>query len=189
MSKPEKSNSDLETLYKNVLGILNPLNLKFILFYGSLLGYYRDGNFIEGDDDVDFMVDRNDWDNLNRFLDELKNDKISIRYRTTDFIQIFYERLGPFDINVYDLYNDSILLKHDGNLLYKQSDIFPIKQVVYKDYAIWIPNNIENILELTYGKNWKTPQKKYIDYEPNRIVDKLRLRGYSLPNISVKRIR
>ena len=37
----------------------NLKDVKHFLFYGSLLGYKRHNNVIEGDDDIDILVDMN----------------------------------------------------------------------------------------------------------------------------------
>lgn len=43
---------DLET----IKSIFDKHRVKFILIYGALLGHYRDGDFIEHDDDIDLAV-------------------------------------------------------------------------------------------------------------------------------------
>ena len=52
----KKSSEELKELYINVLSIFETLNINFILFYGSLLGYYRDMDIIPWDDDIDVSM-------------------------------------------------------------------------------------------------------------------------------------
>ena len=204
----KKSSEELKELYINVLSIFETLNINFILFYGSLLGYYRDSNFIEGDDDVDVLVSEEDFNEIfsNLKLIRMKNPLITFRYigykdkpgfYEKNFVQVYYKDIGPFDICAYTLEKNHILTAFD-NLRYHIKDIFPLKQVYFKDYKINIPFNTEEILRLTYGENWRTPQKKGIDYDPHRIVDHIRdfsktrnsqkLLSYNLPKIFIKRI-
>ena len=62
MTGQRKTTAQLVELYDTIMPLLNLFNndygAKFILFYGSLLGYHRDGNFIHGDDDIDVIVSR-----------------------------------------------------------------------------------------------------------------------------------
>ena len=204
----KKSSEELKELYINVLSIFETLNINFILFYGSLLGYYRDSNFIEGDDDIDVLVSEEDFNEIfsNVKLITMKNPLITFRYIcyedkpgifVKNFIQVYYKDIGPFDICAYTLEKNHILTAFD-NLRYPIKDIFPLKQVYFKDYKINIPFNTEEILRLTYGENWRTPQEKCIDYHPDRIVDHIRdfsktrnsqkLLSYNLPKIFIKRI-
>jgi len=41
-------------------------------------------------------------------------------------------------------------------------DLLVFKDIDYKGITLQIPVNSERCLELTYGKNWKTPNKKYV---------------------------
>ena len=102
--------------------------ITFILFYGSLLGYAREGNFIEGDDDIDVLVSRTQQSDLLKFIEE---NKIKTKMVHTNIIQLFHEDIEPFDIYFYDELDDDILLKWDGNLLYSKTDIFPLIKITF----------------------------------------------------------
>ena len=164
MTGSKKSQTELNALYTNIMEFMKNCNIQLILFYGSLLGYYRENNFIEGDDDIDFIISENDYQILLQYLKTNKNSKIKIKLNHNQLIQLFYNGIGPFDVYVYNNYNDDILLKWDGNLLFSKSDIFPLKPVLFHKFNIFIPNNTEKIITDTYGQNWKTPQLKNIDY-------------------------
>ena len=43
---------DLETIRQ----VFEKHNVKFLIVYGALLGFYRDGDFLPGDDDIDLAV-------------------------------------------------------------------------------------------------------------------------------------
>ena len=64
MAGIKKSREKLTNLYKYVLDHFLDTQIQFILFYGSLLGYIRENNFIENDDDVDVIVDKKDYDKV-----------------------------------------------------------------------------------------------------------------------------
>ena len=177
MAGAKKTTKQLETLYEHIMQFLKGANITLILFWGSLLGFYRDSNFIEGDDDIDVLVSRADFQSLNSFLIDNKHEGIRVNYINNypHIVQLFYKDIGPFDIYAYDFHNDSILLKHDGNLLFKNQDIFPLQTIQFHSHTISVPAMLERVLKLSYGNNWMTPQKKGVDYHPLRILQVERL--------------
>jgi phosphorylcholine metabolism protein LicD len=168
MAGKYKNIDELKTLYKNIMKFFIDFNLKykFILFYGTLLGFYRENNFIENDDDIDVLIEREYYDNLLNYIDtNIKNyPDISLGIKTDTIVQLFYKDIGPFDIYAFDEHNDNILLKWDGNLLFEKKNIYPLKVMKYYGYEICIPNNTEKILIETYGKDWNVPMPK-TEYE------------------------
>ena len=171
MTKNNKTINELNLLYTNIMEFLKNCNIKLILFYGSLLGYYRDNSFINMDDDIDVIISDNDFKILLAYIKNNNiatyNIKIGINY--PNLIQLFYNDIGPFDIYRYEYHNNDILIKWDGNLLYEKNIIYPLKQVKFNNYDIYIPNLTEKILLMTYGENWTIRQTKNIDYVWNNI--------------------
>ena len=55
---------------------------------------------------------------------------------------------------------DDIILKWDGNLLYSKKEMFPLKNINFNGYDLYIPNNSKEILRQTYGDNYMIPIKK-----------------------------
>jgi len=165
MDKNKKTIEELILLYTNIMNYLKNCDINLILFYGSLLGCYRDNNFINMDDDIDVIISRSDYQILLQYIDKYKYSEIKIGMKNDDILQLFYNNIGPFDIYIFDFHNDDILLKWDGNLLFKQNDIFPVKPIFFNNFNIFIPNKIEYILLDIYGKNWKIPQIKEVDYK------------------------
>lgn len=51
----DKRIEDLET----IKSVFDKFGVKFFLVYGALLGFYRDGDFLPGDDDIDLAVTAN----------------------------------------------------------------------------------------------------------------------------------
>ena len=184
----KKSKDQLLLLYCSVMDFLHECNIKLTLFYGSLLGYHRDNDFIEGDDDVDFIISEDDYRILSRYLalNLNRNPKIKVINLKNQLIQFFYEGLGPFDIYIYGTVNDDILLQWDGNLLFSKSDVFPLQKVIFKNFDVYIPNNTNKIVVDTYGINWRVPQVKNIDYIWSRIntVRKLEYNKVGISNKS-----
>jgi hypothetical protein len=141
---------------------LKGANVTLILFYESLLGYCREYNFIIGDDDIDVIVSRNYFINLKKYIDDniSKYPKITKGIVHDDIMQLNYDNIEPFDIYAYDYHNNMILLKWEGNAVYQKKYMFPLKNIIFNDYNINIPNNMIEIIEQTYGHNWQTPLNK-----------------------------
>ena len=169
MGGVQKSIAELTILYKNIMNFLlkciDP-SIDLILFYGSLLGYYRDSNFINLDDDIDMILSRDHFDILK--INIKKNihlyPTIRIGIEKDDILQLYDGENGPFDLYPFDEYGDDILIKWDGNLLFEKKHIFPLQRVSFHDTTICIPHDTEVLLLQIYGSNWKIPQLKYIDY-------------------------
>jgi len=201
MGGKAKTPDQLELLYGKIMEFLHGIDIEVILIYGTLLGYYRENNFINGDDDVDILVSRDDFNRLKdiAFTTNLtiKNiNVVRIFYTNTNIIsdnilQFYYKGEGPFDVCAYDFYEDNVLIKEDS-LLYQTSDFFPLKKIFFRGFSVNIPYNIEKLLEITYGENWKVPLTKWKDYHPYDIYKKHQYKPtyiYKLPNIKIKHPR
>jgi hypothetical protein len=159
----KKTRSQLLELYKGVMPLLIKLEIQCILFYGTLLGFQRESNFIEGDDDIDILVSRNDYMKLWRYL---KVNNIAHK-EYLNLLQLHHNDLGPFDVYSYDLELDRslVLVKHN-KLQYPYDLIFPVKDAVYHDFNVHVPSEIEKIIVLSYGEDWKTPViKEKLDWK------------------------
>ena len=179
MAGINKTRTQLTLLYTKIMEFLKKCNITIILFYGSLLGYYREKTFIEGDDDIDVIISENDHSILLKYLHVNKDSNINVGLNNQYIIQLYCDNIGPFDIYIFNNYNDNILLRHDGNLLFNKCDIFPYKPVCFNNFDVFIPNNTEKIIVDLYGSTWKTPQVKGVDYDWGKINNVKKIQEYS----------
>ncbi len=161
----KKDRKTLKLLFQKVMDFLkdyiNKNNVQLSLFYGSLLGYTREKNFIENDDDIDAIIDIKHRDSLKKYcIENSKKYDIKIGINKDGIIQLFYKDIGPFDIYFYkDIPNtNDVYILWDGNPIFSKDDLLEFKKVIFHDREIFIPKNNEKILEQYYGKSWKTPQ-------------------------------
>jgi predicted nucleotidyltransferase len=182
MTGARKSTEELTTLYKLIMPILQKSGVEMILFYGSLLGYHRESNFIEGDDDVDVLVSRAQYEKLVDYLKFItrsfitrkmyKSEKLTFNYMyEKHLLQIYHNGIGPFDIFVYESLEDNILIKACQNQIYPKSVIFPTVPVTFNEFVISVPADVEQTILLTYGKDWRIPQVKFVDYNWHEIPE------------------
>ena len=181
MTGHRKTTAQLVELYDTIMPLLNLFNNDYgaevILFYGSLLGYHRDGNFIHGDDDIDVIVPRTYRERLIHYIQANKPETIRITLNEPDILQLRTNLTGPFDIYFYDepVNSKDICIRWDGNLLFKRCDIFPTRSVVFNGHTIHIPNNPGAILLELYGLEWCIPKVKNVDYVWERVTTVRRL--------------
>lgn len=136
------------------------------------LGYHRDDQFIHNDDDIDVIVPRSCRENLLQYITDNHSKTIRITFSNDDILQLSVidadnnKMIGPFDIYFYEepANSNDILIRQDGNLLFKRCDIFPTRSVIFNGHSILIPNNPAEILTELYGPDWKIPKTKNVDY-------------------------
>lgn len=159
----------------------------FFVDFGTLLGFVREGGFINHDLDIDFGV-INDTSNHSANIVGILT-KIGVKH-IKDYIfmgniveQSFIYKKIKFDICYYNqssLNSVCYLFYTDPNSKEKYEDnkmnvvqlsyskIEGLRKLKVKDEFINVPLNTESLLEEKYGKNWKIPDKKWIYWKaPN----------------------
>ena len=157
MAGSKKSRHQLLKLYLHFMPLLKKAGIKVIAFYGTLLGIIREKDFIINDDDIDIIIHNKDLPKLHNLI---HREKIKTGVSNNDIIALYYNNIGPFDIYIYYDKGDDIILKWDGNLLYSKKEMFPLKNINFNGYDLYIPNNSKEILRQTYGDNYMIPIKK-----------------------------
>ena len=150
----EKLNLTLE----KVCSILhkNDINDWFIVF-GTLLGIVRENSCIEGDDDLDIMINC-DYQKL-RSTFEQEGFIFTSNYNIKNPDTIL--KTEPFDKYAsFDFYMSSV----EGKNYFSQWQNIEFQNIeietkVWRSTHINLPKNAEIILEKLYGATWRTPIK------------------------------
>ena len=171
--KTALSSESLNSAMAAVTDYLLP-DLPLFPFFGSLLGYTRNGSLIEGDDDLDFFIDRRRFDELVGKISNSRSFEILIYDLRSPFILFRATAVPevPIAVHGYRTETHSIVdrwnfsgLPHFGLLSLRVPNalVFPLEY--RSDLALWMPCHSEALCRFLYGKKWRTPQTKFVDYK------------------------
>lgn len=149
---------------------LNSLGIKYVLSSGTLLGFYRNGCFIEHDYDIDLCVRIEDYNPI------MKNGNSKIKFKLTKgtpqfgYLMKFTHIETNIPIDIFFLYKEHNYLWYStfGGKICKNSKYkmcrwkipeYNRKQVSYLNTQFYIPDSTEKYLETFYGPNWNIPKK------------------------------
>lgn len=156
-------NQDLAfCLLKDITELLKNNNIESYINWGSLLGIYRDNQFIPWDTDIDVSVFWKDREKVILLISELQKLRCFIAPIQECYPEDFWiiRDMQKIELNFLQEINDRIIYSPDRSKLGTPRDIIlPFKQIDFRGSVFNIPNQIERYLELSYGKNWKTPLK------------------------------
>lgn len=162
---------------KNLLFVCSMLkDIEYCVCYGTALGLYREKDIIEGDDDVDFLVNKVDYEKVLSLME--KNGYKKTKYQHPEVFSQFYKNIEKtrtlVDFYFYeDTHFDYVIEK--WNVFGKPEDaslhahipkdiIFPILKETYFETQIKIPNNLEKMCKFIYGDKFMQPLQKQKEY-------------------------
>jgi hypothetical protein len=168
---------DLNNTLKFILKLLNDNDIQnWFIGYGTLLGIIRDNSCINGDDDVDIVINGINYDKMkeilidNGFIIEYEMNigesrkilktKDNDKYCSVDFYMAEVDVNGNFNdqwehviwSNCYDI-NTNKLIEH-----------------VWENHKLFLPFNYETKLLNRYGETWRTPLNTKGPYPPKSII-------------------
>lgn len=151
---------DKEVMMKNLLDIkmvYDSHSIPFFFIFGTLLGAIREGDFITHDNDVDLGAYWEDRDRIIEANKELSNFNIETH-------------ISPYDINyikdnekievwLFEDFGSKRIYDHKrcSNIKYDSLTLNKLETIKFKGYEFDVPRNPKEFLEITYGKNWITP--------------------------------
>ncbi|GAB5385444.1 MAG: hypothetical protein Alis3KO_25670 [Aliiglaciecola sp.] len=148
-------------------------NLDAFPCYGTLLGLYRDGDFLPHDDDIDLAVIVDLPAGLTyrqateAWAEELKKHGVMCRPPTPKSLNLhcYYD---DFDMDLFFIYRmqepeDCVWTHMEGYQVRKvKRDLFePLTHFEFFGMQFNVPHQIENFLEDRYGKGWVTPDPTF----------------------------
>jgi phosphorylcholine metabolism protein LicD len=152
-----------------LITLLNDNNIKnWFVCYGTLLGLVRENSCIDKDDDIDVIIEKNNYDIIKKILIEnkfeleygygIKNSKHIIKTKNNSDYSSIDIYMGDFNNdNVKDLWNK---LTIKNCFLDTVNKTFIKKK--WNGKTIYYPNNYKRILINRYGNDWKIKKDKKI---------------------------
>lgn len=157
-----KSRDDKRLNLLDAKRIFDSLGVTFWLSNGTLLGFYRENDFIEHDPDIDVGVWQSDWDPV-ILVSFLSNGfKLYREYGFTDtgLQYSLYKRDIKFDIFFYVKEEDhSWMPVFVGNtrMLKYRFPLFELKTITFLDEQFQVPDPTEDVIVAQYGEDWRHP--------------------------------
>jgi hypothetical protein len=159
-------------LLKYIHDIFNIHNIQYILTGDALLGAYIFKGINIFNCKLELCTSDIHFFKLKKLENEIKNDgfDIVIHDDKIKISTVFFEKYKCV-VYIYPIMNDNQFLKYNINkkIIYHDFyDIYPIKNIIFEEYEICVPNKIEKVLEL-FGFNMN-----YISFS-NKINDKIKI--------------
>lgn len=141
--------------------ILDDKGIPFILMHGTLLGAYRDSNFIAHDNDVDLAIYEKDDEVFKSIIPDLYDVGVRIcRYHYGIIYSFIYKGLiCDFDVIQNAKFPYSFRYFRVLTELVPKTLLSDVESYVFLGSSFLIPQNPAKILAYEYGKDWKTPQQ------------------------------
>lgn len=169
---------DLDKIFKE-------MNVEYWLTCGTLLGFYRDGDFIGHDKDTDICVNSKDFNGyvLKRILSlgfkivkcfgTLEDGfEISLNRNGVKLdIFLFYKNDDKWYNSVYYDFTSSDCLKFD--YIYEP---FEISESIFLGYSFKVPKDTESWIISHYGEDYRTPNTKWLWWESPKNVKQTNIR-------------
>ena len=153
--------------------ILDKSGMKWWLSAGTILGLYRDGDFIPHDTDIDIGVEGDHYNNcekINKLIVAFQED--GFRLIRTMLYDNYPMQLAFIDKRniIFDLYFfypvfSDMINHNEGGIMMKPSRLFSsLGNMEFKENGYNCPNDIDEYLAFRYGEDWKVPKIKKGDW-------------------------
>lgn len=182
---------ECDDLFKLFCSALDKENIVFWPEFGTLLGMYREGDFIPHDIDIDMAVFLRDIEKVHKALNNAGFEMIRHyvvpsegsreecylhkKYKTTIDVFFFSEEE---EYLFCDCFNQMVNVEKKNNLnryvpFSVRRIMFPIdtfKRFRFKEVDIYVPNNIETHLKASYGDSFMIPDPNFQPLKQDNIV-------------------
>lgn len=172
---------EAEELLKKFSDTLNKNNIMFWLEFGTLLGYYRENDFIKHDNDLDFGAYLYDADKIRKALLKI-GFKLIRKYISTDggleecyrykhtILDIFYFRANEQGLfcTTYTrnkkTFISRLLNRRPCTVKHITIPNNGFVSTTYKNCKVYIPSDCVTHLKMHYGENFMIPNPNF-DYK------------------------
>lgn len=161
---------------------LKGINKPFWITDGTLLGFYREGNFIAHDNDIDLGMYIDDWSENIIYAFVKSGFKHIKTYGTNNRGLVYSFKKYSIKIDIFFFYKDGEKCWHAAwpyknflantkiikwlglskpSMIKFYYPIFEIEEMKFNEQIFPVPKPPEQYLIIKYGPNWKTPVKNW----------------------------
>ena len=140
------------------------LNRELLLIFGTLLGFYRDGSLIPGDDDFDaaYVSSARDPIGVKEEAKKLVHTLVHLGYTVTpnQSGRLFKVRCpGDVVLDIFPVWFESgkVWIHNYTSYPAQKPEFLPTKVAMFDGVPVSIPNDPEAFLRGNYGPSWRTP--------------------------------
>jgi tetratricopeptide (TPR) repeat protein len=156
------------------------LGRPLFLIYGTLLGYYRNGDFIPGDDDFDagYVSDRTDPAGVKQeaigLIGQLVHAGFTVSFnRQGRLFRIQLERgaTGGAHVDVHPVWfqdDGNVWLHNQASFPSRRQDFLPVGHGKLRGVPVAAPRDSERFLRGNYGPGWQVPDPGF-QYYPSDV--------------------
>jgi len=159
VDKKRLNKKNSKFLLLDVKKILNKYNVNFFLLYGTLLGAYRNKDFIEYDTDIDIGLFYEDFDKVKTIINKgcffIYN---IIRIRDLGFVISLYRDETYIDFYYFKNNEKEDYYECGKKFTIKKYQLNNLSKIKFLNETFFTVNNIEEFLTEKYD-NWKVPIK------------------------------
>lgn len=157
--------------------LLNSITDQYTVFFGTLLGLHRDGDVIDGDDDIDFLAPSELYNDIKRLF--LDNNYITTQYDVKDTFTQFKTIIDDCEVLIdfyyYIDYNEDYVIDRwnffgqpfntQKWMAIPKPFLFYFKQIEYRDTKVSTVSHPDEICKYLYGERYKEPLSKKTQYD------------------------
>ncbi|WP_302494230.1 LicD family protein [uncultured Prevotella sp.] len=163
---------DKKIAHENLLilkRLCDEAGLKFILFYGSLLGAVREHDFITHDEDIDVVMYKSDMPKFLNLLFDLRKEGFELaRYERRGFLSII-RKSEYIDVYFYEPYPQDPELWYCCQDICKKEYVLDLMPYEFLGDEYLVPRNYIGYMEYYFGSNWRTPIQQF-DYNKSSLA-------------------
>jgi hypothetical protein len=161
------------------------LGIKLFASYGTLLGCYRDGRLIPGDDDFDvsFVTSATSPEELKAEVSEVIRALLRAGFDTRVAVdgRMFHLRVGSLVLDVNPVwFYDGRAWAFDAHALGRE--VFDsVDSLTVAGVEVFIPGKAAEFLQENYGPDWRTPRSDFV-YHRARADRAILRKAFLLPS-------
>lgn len=158
-ARSDKVKQQLLDVYKVVNEFLTKLEVDYFISFGTLLGYYREGGIIEGDEDIDFAAFVPDYEKIVAAQDRLpRGYKLYDTSADHNGPKLYVAGPKGWEADIYFCGEEGDQLRFTTIESYTAhmrpiatKTVLPLKQITFLDQPTWAPAETRAWLEYYYG--------------------------------------